>query len=293
MTNQSVMITLTGVELLISAGVAALFFARKWHRQFRAMGAYLVVRLLTGIILLPLLSGLLPFSQDQISKVYFYAWWLSYLVSSVLLFYICVEIVRAVFTPFPQLSRYGLLGFRWMIALFVIFTAASMSTIIGSTHLLTDIAYGLMRSVSVMELCLLAFLCIGMKSLRISMRDMSFGLAVGFGVLTMNDLVHTALINSSFSTMTTQYIYEGCTMLALGVWIGYSALPLPKKVEEPKLLPFQTMLYRWNEIAAAIGHKETQVMHQTSPSFFLSDVEKIVDRAFESNFKTPSTEHKG
>lgn len=293
MTNESVMTTLAGVELFLSAGVATLFFARKWHRQFKAMGAYLVVRLLTGIFLLPLLSRTLPLAQDQIDTVYFYAWWFSYLVSSVLLFYICVEIVRAVFAPFPQLSRYGLLGFRWMIALFVIFTTASLSTVLGSTNLLTDIAYGLMRSVSVMELCLLAFLCIGMKSLHISMRDMSFGLAAGFGVLTMNDLAHTALIHSSLSMLTLQFIYEGFTMLALAVWIGYAAMPVPKRVEEPKLLPFQTMLYRWNEIAAAIGHKETKVMQQTAPSFFLSDVEKIVDRAFENTFKTPSTEHKG
>ena len=132
-----------------------------------------------------------------------------------------------------------------------------------------------------------------MKSLHISMRDMSFGLAVGFGVITVNDLAHTAMVHSSLSIMTLQYIYEGVTLLALGVWIGYAAMPVPKRVQEPKLLPFQTMLYRWNEIAAAIGHKETKVMHQTSPSFFLSDVEKIVDRAFESTFKTPSTEHKG
>ena len=215
---------------------------------------------------------------------------MSYLVSSVLLFIICVEILRSVFEPFSHLAHYGLVGLRWMVALFSILVIASMTTVIGSQNPLKEIVYVVMRSVSVMELCLLAFLCIGMKALRISGRDLGFGIAMGFGVLTLNDLLHTALIHSSLKTETLQYIYEGFTLTAIGVWIGYAALP--KRVHAPVLLPFRTMLFRWNEIAAAIGHKETRVL-QPSPHFFLTDVEKIVDRAFERTFKGPTTEHKG
>jgi hypothetical protein len=149
-----------------------------------------------------------------------------------------------------------------------------------------------MRSASVMVLCLLAFMCIGMKVLRISARDMSFGLALGFGVLTLNDLIHTVLIHSRMPHTTLQYICGWCTLSALCTWVGYAAFALRKRAQEPKLLPFRTMLYRWNEIAAAIGHKETQVVQQPSPRFFLSDVEKIVDRAFENTFKEPTPEKK-
>jgi hypothetical protein len=291
MTNEVGITGLATLEFAFSVGLTVLFYIRGWHRQFKAMGAYLVVHVLTCIALLPLLAHLLPLTHAQVTTLYFYIWWLSYLVSSVLLFYICVEIISAVFAPFPQLSHFGLLGLRWMLALFAIITVASLSTVLGSTHILTEIAYGLMRSVSVMELCLLAFLCIGMKALRISARDMSFGLALGFGVLTLNDLLHSGMIHSGVAMTTLQYMYEGFTLVALGTWTCYAALP--KRVEAPVLLPFRTMLYRWNEIAAAIGHKETQVVQHSAPSFFLSDVEKIVDRAFESTFKTPTTENKG
>ena len=33
-----------------------------------------------------------------------------------------------------------------------------------------------MRSVSILELCLLAFLCLSMNALRLSVRDMAFGI---------------------------------------------------------------------------------------------------------------------
>lgn len=281
---------MAALEYLLSLGVTVLFFARGWHRQFKAMGAYLVVRLLSGVVLMPLLLRVMPLTHEQTKTIYFYAFWITYLVSSVLLFRICVEILRGVFEPFSHLAHYGLIGLRWMVALFSILVIASMTTVIGSQNPLTEIAYGLMRSVSVMELCMLAFLCIGMKALRISGRDLGFGIALGFGLLTINDLLHTALIHSSLVTSTLQYIYESFTLAALGVWIVYAALP--KRVQAPVLLPFRAMLYRWNEIAAAIGHKETRVV-QPSPHFFLTDVEKIVDRAFEKTFKAPTTENKG
>ena len=41
-----------------------------------------------------------------------------------------------------------------------------------------------MRSVSVLELCLLAFLCLSMNALRMSVRDMAFGIALGFGIMS-------------------------------------------------------------------------------------------------------------
>ncbi len=46
-----------------------------------------------------------------------------------------------------------------------------------------------MRSVSILELCLLAFLCLSMNALRLSARDMAFGIALGFGLMSANDFI--------------------------------------------------------------------------------------------------------
>jgi len=47
-----------------------------------------------------------------------------------------------------------------------------------------DVAVALMRSVSILELCLLAFLCLSMNALRLTVRDMAFGIALGFGFMS-------------------------------------------------------------------------------------------------------------
>ena len=46
-----------------------------------------------------------------------------------------------------------------------------------------------MRSVSVLELCLLAFLCLSMNALRLSVRDMAFGIALSFGIMSAGDFI--------------------------------------------------------------------------------------------------------
>ena len=49
-------------------------------------------------------------------------------------------------------------------------------------------------------------------------------------------------------------------------------------MRKPVLIPANSTLYRWNEIASALGHKGTQVaVQQPANSFFLTDVEKVVD----------------
>jgi len=45
-----------------------------------------------------------------------------------------------------------------------------------------------MRSVSVLELCLLGFLCLCLNTLRLSVRDFSFGISLGFGIVSATTL---------------------------------------------------------------------------------------------------------
>ena len=51
-----------------------------------------------------------------------------------------------------------------------------------------------MRSVSILELCLLAFLCLSMNALRLSVRDMAFGISLGFGLISANDFIVSLLL---------------------------------------------------------------------------------------------------
>ena len=155
--------------------------------------------------------------------------------------------------------------------------------------IIPDIAFGLMRSVSILEICLLAFLCFSMNALRLPIRDMAFGIAFGLGLLATNDLVLAAVIklNSSL-TEPFQFIYQAVVLVAIGMWVAYSALPEP--VRKPMVVPANSTIYRWNEIASALGHTGTQVaVVQPASSFFLTDVEKVVDKVLTRNLRESET----
>ena len=66
-------------------------------------------------------------------------------------------------------------------------------------------------------------------------------------------------------------------LVTIGIWVAYCALPEP--VRKPVVVPANSTIYRWNEIASALGHTGTQVaVVQPASSFFLTDVEKVVDK---------------
>jgi hypothetical protein len=146
-----------------------------------------------------------------------------------------------------------------------------------------------MRSVSILELCLLGFLCLSMNALRLSVRDLAFGISLGFGVMSANDFIVVSLI-SRFTALTAplQFVYESVILLSLGTWVAYFALPEPAR--KPVLMQVNSTIYRWNEIASALGHPGTQVAVQPAGSFFLSDVERVVEKVLNRNFKDRESE---
>jgi hypothetical protein len=144
--------------------------------------------------------------------------------------------------------------------------------------------------VSVLELFLLAFLCLSMNALHLSIRDIAFGIALGFGLTAANDFVTISLM-SRHSALNTplQLVYESLILVSLGIWIAYCALP--EAVRKPVMMPASSTIFRWNEIASALGHTGTQIaVQQPANSFFLTDVEKVVEKVLTKNLKGRESE---
>jgi hypothetical protein len=81
-----------------------------------------------------------------------------------------------------------------------------------------------------------------------------------------------------------QFVYESLILLAVGNWVIYCALPEP--VRKQQMIPASSTIYRWNDIATALGHTGTQVaVQQSANSFFLTDVEKVVDKVLNRTLK--------
>jgi len=113
---------------------------------------------------------------------------------------------------------------------------------------------------------------------------------LGFGLMSANDFVQSLLISIHSSlTAPWQFVYESLILAAVGTWITYCALPEP--VRKPVVMPANSTIYRWNEIASALGHTGTQVaVQQPASGFFLTDVESVVERVLARNLKDRESE---
>jgi hypothetical protein len=288
MSSNLLMFAMDAAEFLLVASVAFLFWKRNQHRRFPAMATYLALRVFS----MPMLIFLFVERNHSLnwSMTYFFAFWAVYIASSALLFFICIEIFRSALSAFPGLMKFGIVIFRWTVLVSVVVTLSAIPILHRGLGIIPDIANALMHSVSLLELCLLAFLCLCMNALKLSVRDMAFGMALGFGAMASNDFVATLLITHNTAlTAPMQFVYEGVILVGLGVWASYCLLPEPAR--KPVVMPANSTVYRWNEIASALGHPGTQVaMQQPATSFFLSDVEKVVDKVLTRNLKNRESE---
>ncbi len=283
-------------EFLLSAVLGIVFWKKGLQRRFPALGAYLALRIASTPVLAIFYLGMTgPLAaayhfERACAQAYFFTYWPVYIASAVLLYFICMEVFRSALASVPGLSRFGLVIFRWAVLVSVIVTLSTISFANRGLLILPDIGIGLMRSVSLLELCLLAFLCLSMNALRLSVRDMAFGISLGLGVMSANDFVFSSLTARLASLIAPlQFVYESVILLSLGTWVAYCALPEP--VRKPLVIPVNSTIYRWNEIASALGHTGTQVaVPQQATSFFLTDVENLVEKVLKRNLKGRESE---
>ncbi len=283
---------MSAAEIVLWAALAILFFSKGLHRRFPAMGYYLALRAIsTPLLMLVLYFETKPWARDiHAGQIYYFGFFATYLASTLLLFFICIEVFRAALAAFPGIAKLAIVIFRWAAVVSVIVSLTSISYAHKGLDLVADICYGLMHSVSVLELCLLAFLCLSMNALRLTVRDLSFGIALGFGMMSSADFVLSSLMSRAISlTNPLQIVYEALILATLAIWMVYSIIPEPAR--RPVLMPASSTIHRWNEIASALGHTGTQVAaQQPATSFFLSDVERVVEKVLARNMKGRESE---
>jgi hypothetical protein len=273
-------------EFTLWAVLGFLFWKKKLHRQFHAMGAYLALRIVSMPVLLFFLYGQSRhWFHSLCYPVYFYLYYAVFIASAVLLFFVCMEVFRSVLSAFPGLMKFGIVIFRWAVLASVIVSFSTISFPHRGNMLIPSVAFGLMRSVSIVELCLLGFLCLGMNALRLSSRNMAFGIALGLGVMSANDFVQSMVI-SNYTSLTApwQFVYESAILATLGMWVGYCALP--ELARQPIMVPANSLILRWDEIATALGHTGTKVAVQPAGGFSLTEAENAMEEALTQGQKS-------
>lgn len=252
------------------------------RRKFSAMAVLLALDALCSIPLQVLLHFHLmsPYHQYQAYSAIFYA---SFFIDAIILFFVIQQIFNEILAPLSGLRRMGLVVFRWIAVTTVVIALASSvappghSAITGLDFTFCQAA----KCVDVMEVCLLAFLAIAVHPLGLSYRSRVFGVGLGLGLTAITDLVATVVLQHN-GKMFDYGNLIGVTgaFFGISIWIVYLVREEPAR--QPITLPTTSPLLRWNEIANALGHKGGQVVIE-QPSFFLQDVEGVVDRVLRKN----------
>jgi hypothetical protein len=290
MSSQNVMSLMAVAEFVLWLALGILVWARRLHLRFPALGYYLALRVASMPVLLFFFYGQeRHWFNNYAFDMYFYSYWAVYLASAFLLYFVCMEVLRSALSAFPGLQKLGALVFRWVA---LVSTVVSLSAIFfesSATLIIPAIADRLMDAVSILELCLLAFLCLSMNALRFSFQEMGFGISLGFGLMAANDLIVGALLARNTSlTGTLQFVYQGAILVVIGIWIVYAALPEPAR--QPVMVSANSAILRWNEIASALGHTGTQVAVRPAEGFVLTDVERAVEEALNRNIRKRESE---
>jgi hypothetical protein len=275
-------------EFLLWSTLAFVFWKKGLQKRFPALNIYLLLRVCSMPALLTLLYIQAQTWGHQYFRYYFFSSWAVYILSAISLFFVTLEIFRSVLSSFSGLMRLGTIVFRWVALVSAVASLGSVSYTHPSLALLPDFALALMRSVSILELCLLAFLCLCINALQLSFRDLAFGFGLGFGLMSANDLIVSAFIPSS-STLNAplQYAYQAVTLLIVGSWAAYCAMP--ESIRKPVVMPASSTIYRWNEIASALGHGTKVAVRQPANGFFLTDVERVVEKVLTRNLQSESS----
>lgn len=277
------------LDILLSIAAFGLFCRPALRKAYPWLFSYLSVRAVTGVLVWFLLYGPMIASPRAYTVAYFFVHWTSYLVSAILLFLSCLDIYRQAMAPLPGLVRMGTTVFKWAALASMLVTATTLTSVTVGSGMVVQIGIQLMRCVATAELCLLAFLTLSMKAIGLSPRSRPFGMALGLALMAASDCVQSSLIGVHIAlSSTVQIAFECASTLTLAVWIAYTILP--ESVRRPVTLPVNSAIYKWDQIARALGHKNTQIAPPPAQSFFLVDVEKVVDRAFVRTLKGKESE---
>jgi len=276
--------SLVYVEVLFClAALCAITLKKQWP-EYWSLGAFLATRFLSDIILLPLLHIKLNHANDSVGHsayvAYFYIYWISYAVESVLALLVVYSIFRLAMAPLKGLQQLGMLVFRWAASISIIVSLGSAFApdMTRMRYLIAAISQ-LQRTQSILTLCLLVFVCFAIRPMGLNYSSRIFGVSLGLGVMATNDLIQSALlalnphINSEYSLVNGVVIG-----VVLATWTAYFALPEPKR--RLIVLPTTSPFLRWNQISQVLGDSPGFVAVGGMPPELLAPAEiEVMNRA--------------
>lgn len=249
---------------VLQSSVVVLMLVRRQVRKFPVFFGYLLSQCAIFAVVFPLYC-------TGSYRAFFFAYWISALISLALGFAVIHEIFLDIFAPFHTLKDLGTVLFQWaglvMLLVGIVVAAASPTSSQGPV---VQAVLTLQRCVRIAQCGLILFLLVFSRYLGVSWRQKSFGTALGFGTFAATELFVVALNASGYATQREISIVNMCAYnLAIVTWFGYMWSKNAVRENAATLLKSQ----RWDQSLA-------EVRHPVAPDSLIPMFEGMVERAF-------------
>lgn len=253
---------------------AAALWRRKLHKQFPCFFSFLLVQIAVFAVTIPFYGNYKWYSW------YFWLYWTGEAVNAVLGFKVIHEIFLDVFRPYHALKDLGTPVFGWAGAVMMLVSVVVAATNSLGQDPVVQAVTTLERSVHVVQVGLILFLVIFARFLGVSRRQLSFGIALGFGLFSGAELVMLAMYSGKLLghvhlTVLNMFFYD----LAVVGWIAYGVWASVARQEGVN--PLRTR--RWERSLA-------ELQPASSGDSLIPMFEGMVERAFSHSSRLDDAE---
>jgi len=257
---------------ILQSVVAAVLWRRKLHKLFPVFFTFLLSQVAIFAVTFAV--------YDRSDSWYFWLFWIGEAASAILGFKVIHEIFLDVFRPYHALKDLGTPVFKWagvvMLLVSVVVAASNSFTRYPIIHAVTTLE----RSVRMVQFGLILFLVIFSRFLGVSRKQVSFGIALGFGLFAGTELMLLAMYSGKFVgrgdfDLITMLSYD----ISIVVWLAYACLA--SVTREPATNHLRTQ--RWEQGLADL--------QRAAPNDALIPMfEGMVERAFSRTSNLESVE---
>lgn len=237
---------------LCLAALTLLLLKRQW-KDYSWLGIFLAARAVSDLLLIGIHKIVQPMVGNRAAYNYYACtYWATAALESVVTLMIVYGVFRLAMAPLKGLQTLGMLVFKWAAGISVAVALGNAFTPNSADSFAITAISQLQRTQSILTLCLLLFVCFAIRPMGLSYGSRIFGVGLGLGIMSTNDLVQSAWL-AFHADMTTAYsVINGIVVCAiLAMWTAYFALPEPKR--RMIVLPTTSPFLRWNQISQALG----------------------------------------
>lgn len=271
--------------LCLSALVAIV--SSKVSKQFGFLALLLGTKVSSSAIFALLLThGFSLVGKALTYSIYFYVYWGSFAIESILMLIVICSMYRLAMAPLKGLHTLGMLIFKWVAGISVLVALSSaFAPHISKINYVIAFVSQIQRTQSILILCLLLFVCFAIRPMGLSYRSRIFGVSLGLGVLAVTNMIQAGWIpeiSNMFGLFSV--VSSAASCLTLATWTIYFIVPEPQRrlITLPTTSPF----LRWNQISEILGDSPGHVAIGGLPPEMLAPAEIEVMRRASVKMKT-------